>query len=75
MRWALAWTLFWCGDAISRFQRLFPDDWRIQTPMYRVYGWFMSTSDAVQAGGPGPWKEVSTVAELSADPKVHTPRK
>jgi hypothetical protein len=81
MRWIISWALFWCGDAVSRLQRLIPD-WPtgsrlgvIQRALYRIYAWFMSASDAVQGGGAGPWKDVASFHELSADPKIHEPRR
>lgn len=54
MRWALAWSLFWMGHAVSRLDRV-DSEWlcAIWMPVYQA---FMRWSDQVQGTtNKGPW--------------------
>ena len=53
MRAALAWTLYWLGDLVSRWN---DDDRRFTDAGYRLYQWLMLASDTVQGDSDrGPW--------------------
>jgi hypothetical protein len=54
-RVALAWTLYWSGDMVSRWN---DHDWRFTTAGFRLYQWLMASSDRVQGDGSGPWHDV-----------------
>lgn len=52
LRWAVAWTLYWTGDLVSRWN---DHDRRFSEPGFALYQWLMLHSANVQGNGPGPW--------------------
>ena len=56
MRAALAWTLYWLGDLVHKWN---DNDHRFTDAGYRLYQWLMLASDTVQgSSGKGPWSAV-----------------
>jgi hypothetical protein len=53
VRWALAWTLYWLGDLVERWN---DNDGRFTEAGFDLYQWLMRASDTVQgASANGPW--------------------